>query len=199
MDNFVFFSPTRFVFGKDTEKEAGPLIKTYGAKKVLVHYGGGSVIRSGLLDRVKTSLAGEGIDFVELGGARPNPEDKLVYEGIDLCRKEDVDFILAVGGGSTIDSAKAIGMGVPYEGDFWDFFAGEATVEKALPVATVLTIAAAGSEGSESAVITKLDGMLKRGHNSEKIRPVFSILNPALTQTLPPYQTAAGATDTAPT
>ena len=195
MNNFAFYSPTYFVFGKDEENNTGKYVKRFGGSKVLIHFGGGSVVRSGLLDRVKASLTAEGIDFVELGGVRPNPRSGLVYEGIDLCRKENVDFILAVGGGSSIDSAKAIAMGVPYDGDFWDFYLGKLPVEKALPVATVLTIAAAGSEGSGDSVITKEEGMFKRGAGSDAIRPVFSILNPALTQTLPAYQTAAGVTD----
>lgn len=195
MDNFMFHSPTKFVFGKDTENQAGELAVRFGAKKILLHYGGGSVVRSGLLDRVKQSVTAAGIEFVELGGVLPNPVDTKVYEGIELCKKEGVDFILAVGGGSAIDSAKAIAMGVCYDGDFWDFYAGKKQAEKALPVATVLTIAAAGSEGSESSVITKTDGNFKRGYSNDIIRPVFSILNPALTQTLPPYQTAAGAAD----
>ena len=194
MNNFRFYSPTYFVFGKGTENEAGQCVKKFGGSKVLIHYGGGSVIRSGLLGRVKESLKNAGIDFVELGGVMPNPRSGLVYEGIELCRKEAVDFILAVGGGSTIDSAKAIAAGVKYDGDFWDFFEGK-PIEEALPVGTVLTIAAAGSEGSGDTVITKEEGMLKRGAGAEALRPVFSILNPELTQTLPPYQTACGATD----
>ena len=194
MENFTFYSPTFFAFGKNAEADAGKYVKRFGGSKVLIHYGGGSVVRSGLLDRVKASLEAEGVPFVELGGVKPNPRSGLVYEGIELCKKENVDFILAVGGGSTIDSSKAIAMGVPYEGDFWDFYQGK-PVEKALPVGTVLTIAAAGSEGSPDSVITKEEGMFKRGAGSDLIRPKFSILNPELTQTLPPYQTAAGATD----
>ncbi len=194
MDNFTFYSPTYFVFGKDEEKRAGEMVKRFGGSRVLIHYGGGSVVRSGLLDRVKQSLTEAGIGFTELGGVKPNPRSGLVYEGIELCRKEKVDFILAVGGGSVIDSAKAIAAGVPYDGDFWDFYSGK-PIEKALPVGTVLTIAAAGSEGSGDSVITNENGMYKRGAGSEKIRPVFSILNPQLTTTLPPYQTAAGITD----
>ncbi|MBP5417196.1 MAG: iron-containing alcohol dehydrogenase [Clostridiales bacterium] len=194
MQNFDFYSPTYFAFGKDTENRAGELVKRFGGSKVLIHYGGGSVVRSGLLDRVKTSLEKEGIPFVELGGVQPNPRSGLVYEGIDLCRKENVDFILAVGGGSTIDSSKAIAAGTIYDGDFWDFYQGK-RIEKALPVGTILTIAAAGSEGSADSVITKEDGMFKRGASGDAIRPKFSILNPALTQTLPPFQTAAGITD----
>ncbi|MBO5998552.1 MAG: iron-containing alcohol dehydrogenase [Lachnospiraceae bacterium] len=194
MDNFTFYSPTYFVFGKDTEKEAGACVKRFGGSKVLIHYGGGSVVRSGLLDRVKASLEAEGIPYVTLGGVMPNPRSGLVYEGIDLCRKEGVDFILAVGGGSTIDSSKAIAAGVVYDGDFWDFYSGK-LIEEALPVGTILTIAAAGSEGSADSVITYEDGMFKRGATGDAIRPKFSILNPALTQTLPPYQTAAGIPD----
>lgn len=194
MKNFTFYSPTYFVFGKEEENNTGKYVKRFGGNKVLIHYGGGSVIRSGLLDRVKQSLNNENIEYVELGGVKPNPRSGLVYEGIELCRKEGIDFILAVGGGSTIDSAKAIAAGVVYEGDFWDFYMGK-PIDKALPVATVLTIAAAGSEGSPDSVITKEEGMLKRGASGEAIRPVFSILNPALTQTLPAYQTAAGITD----
>ena len=194
MENFSFYAPTYFQFGKDSEYMAGPLVKRFGGTKVLIHYGGGSVVRSGLLDRVKESLAKEGIAYVELGGVKPNPRSGLVYEGIDLCRKENVDFILAVGGGSTIDSSKAIAAGTVYDGDFWDFYEGK-PVTKALPVGTVLTIAAAGSEGSPDSVITKEEGMLKRGASGEAYRPKFSILNPALTMTLPPYQTACGITD----
>lgn len=194
MDNFNFYSPTEFVFGKDRESECGEYVKKYGGSKVLIHYGGGSAERSGLLGRVRESLNKSGISFVELGGVKPNPRDTLVYKGIDLCRSEGVDFILAVGGGSSIDSAKAIAAGVPYDGDFWDFYSGK-SIEKALPIGVVLTIAAAGSEGSGDSVITKEDGMLKRGAGSDVLRSKFSILNPALTQTLPAYQTACGATD----
>ena len=194
MNNFTFYSPTYFVFGKDEENNAGKYVKRFGGTNVLIHYGGGSIVRSGLLDRVKASLAAEGISFVELGGVKPNPRSGLVYEGIELCRREHVDFVLAVGGGSAIDSAKAIAAGAVYEGDFWDFYMGK-PVTKALPVATILTIAAAGSEGSPDSVITKEEGMFKRGASGEAYRPVFSILNPALTQTLPAYQTACGITD----
>ena len=194
MNNFTFYSPTYFVFGKDQENHAGQYVKRFGGSRALIHYGGGSVVRSGLLARVKASLEKEGISYVELGGAKPNPRSGLVYEGIALCRKENVDFVLAVGGGSAIDSAKAIAAGAVYDGDFWDFYCGK-PVEKALPVGTVLTISAAGSEGSPDSVITKEEGMFKRGASGEALRPVFSILNPALTQTLPAYQTACGVTD----
>ncbi len=195
MENFTFYSPTKFAFGKDTELQAGKLVKEFGGNKVLLHFGGQSAKKSGLLDRVKKSLNAENIPFVELGGVHPNPLSTLVYEGIDLCKKENVDFILAVGGGSVIDSSKAIAMGCCYNGDFWDFYCGKASPQKALPIGTILTIAAAGSEGSGDSVITKKEGMLKRGASGECIRPRFSILNPALTQTLPAYQTACGATD----
>ncbi len=194
MDNFNFYAPTYFAFGKDRENDCGDLVKRFGGSKVLIHFGGGSVIRSGLLDRVKASLTKASVSFIELGGVKPNPRSGLVYEGIDLCRKENIDFILAVGGGSVIDSAKAIAAGTLYEGDFWDFYSGK-PIEKALPIGTVLTISAAGSEGSPDSVITKEEGMLKRGASSEAYRPKFSILNPALTQTLPAYQTACGITD----
>lgn len=195
MDNFSFFSPTKFVFGKNTENQAGKLVKEFGGSKVLLHFGGQSAKKSGLLDTVELSLKNENIEFIELGGVHPNPLDTLVYEGIEVFKKQGFDFILAVGGGSVIDSAKAIAMGCCYDGDFWDFYSGKATAKKALPVGTVLTIAAAGSEGSGDSVITKKEGMIKRGAGSDCIRPRFSILNPALTQTLPPYQTACGATD----
>ena len=194
MENFTYYAPTYFAFGKGAESDVGKYVKRFGGTKVLLHYGGGSVIRSGLLERVKESLQQAGIDCVELGGVRPNPRSGLVYEGIALCRREGIDFILAVGGGSTIDSAKAIAAGTVYGGDFWDFYTGK-IVEKALPVGTVLTISAAGSEGSPDSVITKEEGMFKRGATGEAFRPVFSILNPALTQTLSPFQTACGVTD----
>ena len=194
MENFTFYAPTFFAFGKDTENDAGAYVKRFGGSKVLIHYGGGSVVRSGLLDRVKKSLEKENIPFKELGGVKPNPRSGLVYEGIELCKKENIDFILAVGGGSVIDSSKAIAAGTLYDGDFWDFYTGK-RIEEALPIGTILTIAAAGSEGSPDSVITKEEGMFKRGASGDAIRPKFSILNPALTQTLPPYQTAAGITD----
>ncbi len=194
MDNFSFYAPTYFAFGRDAENRAGELTRRFGGSRALLHYGGGSVVRSGLLERVRASLAAAGVSFVELGGVKPNPRSGLVYEGIELCRREQVDFVLAIGGGSTIDSAKAIAAGTVYDGDFWDFYCGK-PVEKALPVGTVLTIAAAGSEGSPDSVITKEEGMIKRGASGEAYRPKFSILNPALTETLPPFQTACGVTD----
>ena len=194
MKNFTFYSPTYFAFGKDRENETGAYVKRFGGTKVLIHYGGGSVVRSGLLDRVKVSLEKEDIPYVTLGGVQPNPRSGLVYEGIELCKNEGVDFVLAVGGGSTIDSAKAIAAGVVYDGDFWDFFCGK-RIENALPVGTILTISAAGSEGSPDTVITNENGMYKRGASGDAIRPKFSVLNPALTQTLTAYQTACGITD----
>ena len=194
MDNFTFYAPTYFVFGKDTEQTTGKYVARFGSSKVLIHYGGGSVVRSGLLDRVKKSLDEANISHIDLGGVQPNPRSGLVYEGIELCRKENIDFILAVGGGSTIDSAKAIAAGAVYHGDFWDYYEGK-TVDEALPVATILTISAAGSEGSADSVITKEDGMFKRATTGEALRPKFTILNPALAQSLPPFQTACGITD----
>lgn len=195
MDNFTFYSPTYFDFGKDTESHAGNLVKQFGGTKVLLHYGGGTIRKNGLYERVTASLLDAGISFVELSGVKPNPRSGLVYEGIELCRKENVDFVLAVGGGSTIDSAKAIAAGACYEGDFLDFYWGKAKIERALPIGTVLTIAAAGSEGSPNSVITDEKTLIKKGTRSDLLRPKFSILNPALTCSLPPYQTAAGATD----
>lgn len=194
MNNFNFYSPTFFVFGKERENEAGKYVKRFGGSKVLIHYGSGSVVKSGLLDRVKKSLAESGIAFTELGGVVPNPRSGLVYQGVDICKNEGIDFILAVGGGSVIDSAKAIALGAVYEGDFWDFYNGK-RIENALPVATILTLTAAGSEGSTGSVITHENGMLKRAANGDLLRPVFSILNPELTCSLPAYQTACGATD----
>ena len=196
MNNFIFYSPTEFVFGKDTEAQTGALTVKYGAKKVMIVYGGGSVIRSGLLSRVESSLKGAGIEYCMLGGIQPNPIDTKVYEGIDLCRSEKVDFLLAVGGGSVIDTAKAIAAGVPYPGDFWYFYIGKAKVTKALKVAVVLTIPAAGSEGSGNTVITKVDGLQKLSLRvPELLRPVFAVMNPELTYTLPPFQTACGIAD----
>ena len=196
MNNFVFYSPTEFVFGKNTEVQVGALARKYGAQKVMIVYGGGSVVRSGLLDRVKQSLQEAGVAYCEMGGVQPNPTDGKVYEGIQLCRREQVDMMLPVGGGSVIDTAKAIAAGALYDGDFWDFFIGRAKVEKALKVAVVLTIPAAGSEGSGNTVITKTETLQKLGLCApEHLRPVFSIMNPELTYTLPAYQTACGIAD----
>ena len=193
--DFNFFAPTRIVFGKNAEMQIGDLVAQQNGHKVLVHYGGGSAERSGLLDVVREQLKSHGIPFVELGGVVPNPLLSKVQEGISLCRREQVDFILAVGGGSVIDSAKAIGYGSLYDGDVWDFWAGKAVPEACLPIGVVLTIPAAGSEMSSSCVITKDDGLIKRGINSDLCRCRFAVMNPERTYTLPPYQTAAGATD----
>lgn len=196
MNNFTFYSPTYFVFGRETENQTGELVKKYGGTKVLIHYGGGSVIRSGLMDRVTASLDAAGISYVKLGGAQSNPLSGLVYEGIELAKKEKVDFVLAVGGGSAIDSAKGIALGVVYDGDFWDFYDGtNPIVTKALPVGVVLTNAATGSEASTDSVVTSQEGNLKRCAEGDILRPVFSIMNPELTMTLPVYQTASGITD----
>ena len=195
MKDFNFYAPTRVVFGRESEEKLPQLIQQYGGGKVLVHYGGGSARRSGLLDKVENMLTEAGIAFVELGGVVPNPLLSKVREGIELCRKEQVDFILAVGGGSVIDSSKAIGYGVGYAGDVWDFWDGKAVPQSCLPIGVMLTIPAAGSEMSSSAVITNDEGMLKRGINSDLCRCKFAIMNPERTYTLPPYQTASGATD----
>ena len=195
MENFNFYSPTEFVFGKGRENEVGKYVKKYGGSKVLVHFGSNSAKRSGLLDRVCDSLKAEGLEFILLGGVKPNPRDTLVYEGLKICREEGIDFLLCVGGGSVIDSAKAIAAGYYYEGDFWDLYEHKAPVGKALPLGTVLTIAAAGSEGSGDSVVTKEEGMVKRGIGGDSLRPKFSVMNPELTFTLPAYQTACGITD----
>ena len=193
--DFNFYAPTRVVFGRESEKKIGELVASCDAKKVVIHYGGGSAQRSGLLDMVREQLRAAGIAFCELGGVVPNPLLSKVREGIELCRREGVDFILAVGGGSVIDSSKAIGYGVPYDGDVWDFWAGKAMPKQCLPIGVVLTIPAAGSEMSSSCVITADEGLLKRGINSDLCRCRFAVMNPERTYTLPPYQTAAGATD----
>jgi alcohol dehydrogenase YqhD (iron-dependent ADH family) len=191
--NFEFLIPTNIIFGRDTEQFVGEQIKPFG-KKVLLHYGGGSIKKSGLYDRIVASLKKSGLEYIELGGVQPNPRLSLVRKGIELCRENGVDFILAAGGGSVIDSSKAIGIGVPYEGDVWDFFTGT-PVTKTLPVGSVLTIPAAGSECSLGAVITNEDGFYKRSAGHQMMRPKFAILNPELSFTLPPYQTACGITD----
>ena len=195
MKDFIYYAPTEVVFGEDSEKQVASLVKKYGGKRVLVHYGGQSAKKSGLLDNIFGLLNEGGIEFFELGGVVPNPRLSKVREGIVLCREQKIDFILAVGGGSVIDYAKAIAYGVPYNGDVWDFYLGKATAETCLPVATVLTIPAAGSEMSESSVITNEDGDVKLGYSNNISRPKFAIMNPVRTYTLPPYQTAAGVTD----
>ena len=195
MFDFKYFAPTKVLFGKNTESKVADLIKEFGGTKVLIHYGGGSVVRSGLLKRVKDTLDSAGISYVELGGAVPNPHLSLVYEGIELCKKENVDFLLAIGGGSAIDSAKAIGYGLANEGDVWDYYDYKRKVTGSVPLGVILTIAATGSEMSDSSVITKEEGLVKRGYSSDFGRPKFAILNPELTMTLPDYQTACGCTD----
>lgn len=198
MNNFRFYSPTEFVFGRNTVINTASLIKQYGGSKVLIHYGGQSAIKSGLLAEIENNLQNNFIEYVKLGGVQPNPIDTLVYEGIELCRKENVNFILAVGGGSVIDSAKAIAAGALYSGDFWNIFEHKVTINKAIPLGTILTIPAAGSEGSQSMVITKVKGVdkpLKRGAGSNLLRPVFAIMDPVLTFTLPANQTAYGIAD----
>ena len=193
--DFNFYAPTRVVFGRNAENEIANLVKSNGGHKILIHYGGGSAERSGLLNVIRKQFKDAHLAFVELGGVVPNPLLSKVNEGIELCRKENVDFILAVGGGSVIDSSKAIGYGVPYNGDVWDFWCGKSIPQACMPIGVVLTIPAAGSEMSSSCVITKDDGLLKRGINSDLCRCRFAVMNPERTYTLPPYQTAAGATD----
>lgn len=195
MNNFQYYTPTKVVFGKGSEEKIGELVKECGCKKVLVHYGSGSVKRSGLLDRIYHSLEEENIEYISLGGVVPNPHLSLVYEGVELCKKENADFILAVGGGSVIDSAKAIGYGVTNEGDVWDFYEKKRTASACLPIGVVLTIAAAGSEMSDSSVITNEEGGIKRGYSSNYCRAKFAVMNPELTMTLPEYQTMSGCVD----
>lgn len=195
MKDFNYYAPTEVVFGEQSEEQVAQLVKKYGGTKVLVHYGGQSALKSGLLDKVCTLLREGGVEYITLGGVVPNPRLSLAQQGIELCRKEGVDFLLAVGGGSVIDSAKCIGYGVPYDGNVWDFYLSKATPTEMLPVACVLTIPAAGSEMSESSVITNEDGDVKLGYSNNLSRPKFAIMNPRRTFTLPPYQTAAGVTD----
>ena len=195
MLNFEFCAPTKFVFGRDSQHKVGQLVREFGGSRALIVYGGGSVVRSGLLAQVIASLDAAGVGHLELGGVKPNPRSDLVYEGIRLCKENGVDFVLPVGGGSAIDTAKAIADGACYDGDFWDFYCGKAKVTRALPHGCVLTIPAAGSEGSTSAVITQQRGNLKRGLNTEFHRPRFAVMNPELTFTLPRYQLACGITD----
>ena len=197
MENFIYYTPTKVIFGKDEEKKVGELVKEFGAKKVLIHYGGGSAVRSGLIDRVKKSLSEEGISYIELGGVKPNPRLSLIYEGIKLAKENGVDFVLAVGGGSVIDSAKGIGYGIanPEIEDVWDLYIGKAKTKKCAPIGVVLTIAAAGSEMSGGSVVTKEDEQLKRSYNTDNARPKFAIMNPELTYTLPKYQIACGIVD----
>lgn len=195
MYNFEYYTPTFIEFGKKSEEKVAQLIKAQNCKKVLIHYGGHSAKKSGLIDKIEKLLTEENIPYVELGGVVPNPRLSLVYKGIELAKKENVDFILAVGGGSVIDSAKAIGYGIANEGDVWDFYAQKRVTDKCVPVGVVLTIAAAGSEMSNSSVITNDETGLKRSYHTEISRPRFAIMNPEFTMTLPEYQTACGCTD----
>ncbi len=194
MKNFRYHNYTEIIFGKDSENEVGIHIKKY-ASKILLHYGGGSIKKSGLYDRVKSALEKENIEVIELGGVKPNPRLSLVKEGIKLCKEHNIDFILAVGGGSVIDSSKAIAIGANYDGDVWDFFMGKKIEHEPLKLGVILTIPAAGSESSVSCVITNEETLIKKGVNSPLIRPMFAIMNPELTFTLPKYQTACGIVD----
>ena len=195
MKDFNYCAPTRVIFGKNTELELGKALKNAGATRVLMQYGGGSIKKSGLYDRVVKAIRDEGIELFELGGVQPNPHLSLVRKAIEIVREQKIDYLLAVGGGSAIDSTKATAVGAVYDGNVWDFYCGKAVPKKAMPVGVVLTIPAAGSEGSNSSVITNEDGWIKRGLGCDLTRPAFAIYNPELTYSLPAYQTAAGATD----
>ena len=194
MIDFVFHNPAKMIFGRDALSHLGEEASRYSDRALLV-YGGGSVKRIGLFDQVMSILKARGISVFELSGIVPNPRLSRVYEGIDICRRERIGLVLALGGGSAIDTAKAIVNGVPYEGDVWDFYAGKATPKSALPLGVILTLPAAGSEMSYSSVITNENGMLKRGYNSITHVPTFSLLNPEWSFSLPPYQTACGCVD----
>ena len=194
MDNFTYHNPTKILFGRGMENEVGAEVARY-SRRILLHFGGGSIKTSGLYDRVVASLKRAGVEWVELGGVKPNPRLGLVHEGVKLCREQKLDFVLAVGGGSSIDSAKAIAMGAANDGEVWDYFVGKGELTRALPVATVLTIPAAGSESSTASVVTNEDGWIKRGFNSELLYPKFSVLNPELAFTLPAFQVACGSAD----
>ncbi|MBR1732895.1 MAG: iron-containing alcohol dehydrogenase [Alloprevotella sp.] len=196
MQNFEYYSPTDFVFGRGVEARTGELVRRFGGNRVLLVYGGGHAVRSGLLPSVEDVLRQAGLDYVAFGGVLPNPTDEQVYAGIDKGRQADADFVLAVGGGSVIDAAKAMAAGIPYEGDFWDFYEGKETIGRALPVGVVLTIPAAGSEGSGNSVITQTATRRKVSIRTPYLlRPRLAVMNPELTYSLPAYQTAAGATD----
>ena len=195
MKDFTYCLPTRFVFGHGAEKKVGAELAAMGARRVLIHFGGGSAVRSGLIDRLENDLRDHGMEVFRLGGAKPNPRDDKVYEGVELVRREEIDFILAVGGGSAIDSSKAIAHGACYDGDFWDFFCGKAKVEKTMPFGVVLTTSAAGSESSNSCVIMQEETKIKRGLTTELNRPRIAFMNPELAMTVPKYQIASGATD----
>ena len=195
MHDFVYYTPTKIIFGKNTEQQCGGLIKAHKCHKVLIHYGGQSALRSGLVDKIKASLEAEGLAYVTLGGVVPNPRLSLIREGIELARREGVDFVLAVGGGSVIDSAKAIAYGAANEGEVWDYYMGKRKPNACLPIGCVVTIAAAGSEMSSSTVVTNEENGFKRSFKTDMARPVFAIMNPELTLTLPAFQTACGCVD----
>lgn len=195
MKDFTYRLPTRFVFGHEAERKVGEQLSALGAKRVLIHYGGGSAVRSGLIGRLEADLHAHGMEVFQLGGAKPNPRDDKVYEGIELVRREEIDFILAVGGGSAIDSTKAIAHGACYAGDFWDFFCGKAAPQRTMPFGVVLTTSAAGSESSNSCVIMQECTKIKRGLTTELNRPLIAFMNPELAMTVPKYQIASGATD----
>lgn len=195
MQNFSYYAPTQVVFGNNAEEKLAKLVKKYGGTKVLLHYGGQSAIKSGLLPKIEQLLTEAGIAYVSLGGVVPNPRLSKVHEGIELCRKEGIDFLLAVGGGSVIDSCKAIGFGVGYEGDVWDVYTGKHRPQSFIPLGVVLTIPAAGSEMSDSSVITNEEGDVKLGYSNNLCRAKFAIMNPERTYTLPAWQTACGITD----
>ena len=195
MNNFTYYTPTKVFFGRDEEQRVGDIVKSYGATKVLVLYGGGSVKRSGLLDRVEQALTDAGVSYVAFGGVHPNPLLSHTHEAIALAKKEEIDFVLAVGGGSVIDEAKAVGMGYYYDGDVWDFYLRRAVPERVVPLGCILTIAAAGSETSWASVITNEKGWYKIGYQNDILRPIFAIMNPELLYTLPPYQMACGNVD----
>lgn len=196
MNNFTYFSPTKIEFGLGAQKKVGKLLKEFGAKKVLIHFGGQSAKKSGLIEEVETLLKSEGIEYVEFGGVKPNPRLCDVYRGAEICKNENIDFLLAVGGGSVIDSAKAIALAIANpDCDVWDFYTTSKTPKACAPLGVILTMAAAGSEMSEASVITKDEGQLKRAINNDLVRAKFSILNPELTLTLPDYQTQSGCAD----
>ena len=195
MEQFSFYTPTKVIFGKGVQSQVGAVIKSYGFKKILFHYGSGSIKKSGLYDQIVASLRENGIEFVELGGVQPNPKLSLSRKAAQLCIDEKVEMILAVGGGSVLDSSKSAAAGAANHCDPWEFSSGARVLEKSLPVGAVLTIAAAGSEMSDSCVITNEEGWLKRGFNSDHNRPLFAIMNPELTYTVSKYQTACGVTD----
>lgn len=195
MLNFEYYTPTKLVFGRGTQDGVGELVRSFGGSRVLLHYGGGSAKKSGAYDQVKNALSAAGLEVIELGGVKPNPRVSLVREGIRLCRERKVDFILALGGGSVIDSAKGIAAGVYYDGDVWDFYMKRAQVGEAIPIGVVLTIPAAGSETSAGSVVTNEDGHYKRDCMGVNLIPRFAVLNPEYCFTLPDYQVGAGVSD----